>query len=264
MIDKKMKIRAEVWGNDLDRYILRHPIIAIDDVLIDAEAFFKTNSGCDFCGNCCLHGASMPRETAENLQSHLNEIVSRYIPADRRDQVGWHESSQKKELQWTNLVEIDRNKKGCCFLYKDGERYFCSIYSWAFETQRTIYDYWPFECIMYPLAILPYNGILHPGKTFITLRRKQNWFLVDVYGGIKHEGMVLGRLYREVKNLLFQRMRSWRLLDDIEILPDDCYFKKSGQYKKLSYMYFEPQLIWYFGEEFYQKVCAAARQFTSV
>ncbi|MBI4547787.1 MAG: hypothetical protein HY707_07400 [Ignavibacteriae bacterium] len=257
----KRRLRAEVWGTDMDRYVLRHPMVEIDGVLIDVEAFFKTRSGCDKCGKCCTFGTSMPKETAEKLQQHLPEIAERYIPPERRPQVGWH-FSNTWNINYTNIVKIDSRRKGCCFLYKSGDQYLCSIYSWALETQRDPFEYWPFECIMYPIAIIPYKGILHDGKTLLTLRMPQTWHIVDIYGPTRSlQRSVVRRLAYELKNGLLRRLHRLGLFSKSNRFASDCYFQNSGYTKPLSYVYFSKHIRWYFGDEFYEKMCEVAQHY---
>ncbi len=262
MQELKKNLRVEVWGSDMDRYALQHPLVEIDNVLVDAHALFGSQAACELCGTCCAGGTSIPAKTAEKLAPHLQEIAEMYIPEERRNALGWrHESPSRRGLHKTNIVRIGAKKKGCCFLYKDGERYLCSIYAWAEKTNKDLYEYWPFECIMYPLAVLPYNGILHPGKLLVTLRMPENWKLVDVYGSFRRTGSVLGNAVREIKALVRQFFEKWGFNTFVEPPPILCYFNASQLPKQASYIYFGQQLRWYFGDEFYQKVAEAAERY---
>ncbi|MFO0982707.1 MAG: hypothetical protein U1E76_13410 [Planctomycetota bacterium] len=252
------RLRAEVWGSDMDRYVLRHPVVEIDRVLVDAEAFFTTTSGCDRCGNCCRRGTTIPAATAQALAPHLHEIAERYLPAGRRHQVGWKFSADW-DLDLTHLVAVDEHTTGCCFLYRQGEHYLCSIYSWAVATGRELYRYWPFECIMYPLAILPYRGILHPGKDLLTLRRPESAHIVDVYGDHRPlERSPLRRVLRELRQRVRRKLQRLGLARATRPAPGDCYFQDLGVPKAASYVYFADQIRWHYGEPFYRQLCQVA------
>jgi hypothetical protein len=254
----RMKLRAEIWGTDMDRYVLRNPFIEIGDILVDVRAFFSTRAGCDMCGFCCSWGTSVSAETAERLAPHVQEIGERYIPAERRGQLGWH-FAKDWDINYTNIVKVDSTHTGCCFLYKDGERYLCSIYSWAQATKREVFDYWPFECILYPVSVLPYKGILHEGKTLLTLRMAQSWHIIDTYGNTRPlQKSVLKRILFDLRLSLAYRLGKLGIHVENEDTRQDCYFKEGHHQKPLAYVYFEQQLRWYFGDNFYESMCAEA------
>lgn len=258
MIELRKTLRAEIWGTDMDRYVLRHPIIEIDGVLVDVKAFFQTRAGCDLCGRCCAHGANVPEEIALKLEPHLSEIAERYIPAERRNEVGWA-FSHAWDLKYTNISRIDSHTKACSFLYKSGDQYLCSIYSWALDTKRDPSDFWPFECFMYPMAIVPYDGILHPGKLLLTLRLPQNWHLIEFYGpGRALNRSLLRKILYELKNALVGRLQALGLAKTRPEDKGDCYFAVSSQQKVPSFRYFEKQISKQFGSEFYEKLSSAA------
>lgn len=256
--EAKKALRAEVWGSDMDRYVLRNPMVEIDGVLVDANAFFATRSGCDTCGSCCTWGTTIPRETADTLSPHLREIGERYIPAERRNRLGWT-FSHAWDMEYTNIVPIDGKRKACCFLYKDGERYLCSIYSWAEATGRDPFDYWPFECTMYPIAVLPYKGLLHEGKTLLTLRMEKTWGLVDIYGPARPLSRSLLRRFAFEVRAFARRVlgRAGLAFRDADA-ASDCYFRDAGYTKPPSYLYYAKHLKWYFGDDFYARLQAAA------
>ena len=35
MITNQIKLSAEIWGSDMDRYVLKHPVEDIDDFIVD-------------------------------------------------------------------------------------------------------------------------------------------------------------------------------------------------------------------------------------
>ena len=43
---EKLRVRAEIWGTDMDRFVLRNPVIDIDGVLVDLAAF-APSAGCE-------------------------------------------------------------------------------------------------------------------------------------------------------------------------------------------------------------------------
>lgn len=245
--------RAEIWGTDLDRYILSHPAAFVDDVLIDLEIWTGTHSRCDMCGHSCCAGTTISKQTAELLEPHLNEIRE-FLPDDAKELAKWTYSNEWKNFI-TQLREIEPGKKFCSFLYKKDNWYLCSIYSWAVASNRTVFDYWPFECIMYPVALLPYNGLLHAGKEWLTLRHPQNWKLIDVYGNVPYHNSLIRKLQKELKQKwrkkIIHKNRSHQRPHKMRPEPHFCENKSKP--KPLSYVYYRHVIEWYFGEEFYQK-----------
>jgi hypothetical protein len=80
MIKNQIKLRAKIWGSDMDRYVLKHPVEEIDDFTVDVEAFFKTRGTCISCGNSCTWGTTIPEETTHKLEGVLDEIRQDYRP----------------------------------------------------------------------------------------------------------------------------------------------------------------------------------------
>ena len=89
MITNQIKLSAEIWGSDLDRYVLKHLVEDIDDFIVDVEAFFKTRSTCVSCDNSCTWGTTIPVETTRKLEGVLDEIRQGQLPTDRWNTVGW-------------------------------------------------------------------------------------------------------------------------------------------------------------------------------
>lgn len=279
MNEKQIKLRAEIWGSDMDRYVLKHPVEEIDDIIVDVEAFFKTRSTCEMCGKSCVWGSTIQEETTKKLLPVLDEIRKNFIPGNRWNSVGWSYSKEYKAA-YTNIVELEDGNKGCCFLYKKGGKNLCSIYSWALEKQESIFNYWPFECIMYPIAILQYKGLLYHNKTFLTLRLPQNWELVDIYGDRPNNNSVYSIWRKEISKRIRKKLRFipyWRIpkikkrkikgysleQNVLGISLEDHFCKRKDWIKPLSYEYYGKILTWYFGEEFYEKLCERAKKFLS-
>jgi hypothetical protein len=263
MIEKQINLRAEIWGSDMDRYVFKHPVEEIDDIIVDIEALFKTRSTCEMCGTSCTAGTTIPEETAQKLAPVLDEIRQGYIPKERRNSVGWSYSKEYK-ASTTNIVELEDGNKGCCFLYKKEGKSLCSIYSWASEKQVPIFDYFPFECIMYPIAVMPYRGILYPNKTFLTLRLPQNWGLVDIYGDRPGNTSVYGIWRKEIKNRIRKKLwfiPKFKKRNKKEIPLEDHFCERIDWIKPLSYVYYGKILAWYFGKEFYEKLCERAKKY---
>ncbi|MCZ6702736.1 MAG: hypothetical protein O6940_06800 [Ignavibacteria bacterium] len=263
MIEKQIKLRAEIWGSDMDRYVLKHPVEEIDDFIVDVEAFFKTRSTCVSCGNSCTSGTTIPEETAQKLAPILDEIKLGYIPKERWNSVGWSYSEEYKTAH-TNIVELEDGHKGCSFLYKKEGKHLCAIYSWALEKQVPIFDYWPFECIMYPIAVMPYKGLLYPNKTLLTLRLPQNWELVDIYGDRPNNNSVYSIWRKEIKKRIRKKLRFIPKLKkrSIKEIPLEAHFCEIKDWvKPLSYVYYGRVLTWYLGEEFYAKLCERADKY---
>lgn len=250
----KKNLRAEVWGSDMDRYVLRHKVVEIDNVLVDIDAFFGTRAGCDLCGRCCTYGSTIPEETATKLEPHLNEIAQRYLPAERREKIGWT-FSKAWDMKYTNITKIDKGMTACSFLYKKGDQYLCSIYSWAQDTNRDPADYWPFECFMYPMAVLQYEGILHPGKLLLTLRIPQTWHITKIYGFTRPlERSSLRRVLYELRTAIARRIASVITRRPRRSDLGDCYFDGLPHQKQPSYIYFSKQIRRQFGDDFYEKL----------
>jgi len=257
---EKIRVRAEIWGTDMDRFVLRHPFVEIDGVLVDLEAF-SPPAGCEMCGNCCTWGARVPAERAQKLLPHLAEITGRYLPAHRSEKAGWS-YSPAWDTEYTNIVETGPGKKACGFLYEKEGRHMCAIHSWAADTGRDPLDYLPFECFMFPVAILPYDGILHPGKQLLTVRTERNNALVTVYGpGPSLRRSLLRRLTHEIGEWVRRRTASLRPGKDIN---EECYFRNTpGIRKDPAFVYFGGAISWYFGKEFHEKLSAEVKQFIS-
>ncbi len=284
MIEKQINLRAEIWGSDMDRYVLKHPVEEIDDFIVDIEAFFKTRSTCVNCGISCSGGATIPEETAQKLAPVLDEIRQDYIPKERWNSVGWSYSKEYKALT-TNIVELEGGNRACCFLYEKEGKNLCSIYSWALEKQVQIFDYFPFECIMYPIVVMPYKGLLYPNKTFLTLRLPQNWDLVDIYGDrTKNNAVSAKSVYSIWRNEIKKRIRKklwsipkrlitklkkrnikgYSLEQNVKGVPLENHFCEiKGWVKPLSYVYYGQILTWYCGKEFYEKLCEQAKKYLS-
>jgi hypothetical protein len=265
MIEKHIKLRAEIWGSDMDRYVLKHPVEEIDDIIVDVEAFFKTRSTCEMCDICCTWGSTIPEETTQKLVGVLDEIRQGYIPKERWNSVGWHYSKEYKAA-YTNIVELEGGNKGCCFLYKKENKNLCAIYSWALEKQAPIFDYWPFECIMYPIAVMPYRGLLYPNKTFLTLRLPQNWELVDIYGDRPNNNSVYSIWRKEIKKRIRKKLRfipklKKRNIKGVSLESHFC--ERKDWVKPQSYVYYNQIVTWYFGKEFYEKLCEQAKKYLS-
>jgi len=272
MIEKQIRLRAEIWGTDMDRYVLKHPVEEIDDIIIDVEAFFKTRSTCVSCGKSCTWGSTIEEETTQKLAPALDEIRRGYIPKKRWDSVGWSYSKEYKAA-YTNIVELEDGSKSCCFLYKKEGKNLCAIYSWALEKREQIFDYWPFECIMYPIAVMPYNGLLYPNKTFLTLRLPQNWGLVDIYGDRPNNNSVYSIWRREIKKRIRKKLwfipklkkrniKGFSLEQNVKgIALEDHFCEVKDWVKPLSYVYYGRILTWYFGKEFYDKICERAKKY---
>ncbi len=244
----------------MDRFVLRHPMADIDGVLVDLEAFAPA-AGCEMCGNCCTWGARVPAGAAEKLLPHLPDITGKYLPEGRRDQAGWN-FSPRWDTQYMNIVEVGPNRKACGFLYEKEGRWMCSIHSWASDTGRDPLDYLPFECFMFPVAILPYDGILHPGKQLLTVRTERNTSIVNIYGpGPSLSRSFLRRLAYEI-GLWVRGRISW--LRGGAGVNEECYFRNTpGIRKDPAFVYFGGAIAWYFGKEFYEKLSAAVRKFSS-
>ena len=274
MIEKQIKIRAEIWGSDMDRYVLKHPVEEIDDIIVDAEAFFKTRSTCEKCGKACTWGSTIQKETTEKLLPVLDEIKQGYIPKERWDSVGWSYSNEYK-TEYTNLVKLEDGTQSCSFLYKKDGKSLCSIYSWALEKGEPIFDYWPFECIMYPIAVMPYKGLLYPNKTFLTLRLPQNWELVDIYGDRPNNNSVYSIWRKEIKKRIRKKLwfipklnkrniKGFTLKQNVNgVALEDHFCEIKDWVKPLSYVYYDQVLTWYFGKEFYAKLCEQAEKYLS-
>ncbi len=277
MIEKQIKLRAEIWGTDMDRYVLKHPVEEIDDFIVDVDAFFKTRSTCVMCGKSCTLGTTIPEETTQKLAPILDEIRQSYTPKERRNSVGWSYSEEYKTA-YTNIVELEGGNKGCCFLYKKEGKNLCAIYSWALEKQESIFDYWPFECIMYPIAVMPYRGLLYPNKTFLTLRLPQNWELVDIYGDRPNNNSVYSIWRKEIKKrirkklwfipkwfipkLINRNIKGVSLEQNIKGTSlEDHFCEIKDWVKPLSYVYYGKILTWYCGKEFYAKLCEQAEKY---
>jgi len=265
MIEKHIRLRAEIWGSDMDRYVLKHPVEEIDDIIVDVEAFFKTRSNCESCGICCTWGSTIPEETTKKLSGVLDEIRQGYIPRERWDSVGWF-YSEEYNAAYTNIVEIGGGNKGCCFLYKKENKSLCSIYSWALEKQVPIFDYWPFECIMYPVAVMPYKGVLYPNKTFLTLYLPQNWELVEIYGDRPNNNSVYSIWKKEIIKSVGKKLWFMPKLkkQDIKEVPLENHFcERKGWIKPLTYVNYEQIITWYLGKAFYEMLCKKAEKYLS-
>ncbi|MDM8542627.1 hypothetical protein QUF90_16250 [Desulfococcaceae bacterium HSG9] len=276
MIEKHIRLRAEVWGSDMDRYVLKHPVEEIDDIIVDAEAFFKTRSTCESCGICCKWGAAIPEETTQKLAGVLDEIRQGYIPRERWNSVGWF-YSKKNSANWlnskeykeayTNIVEMEDGNKECCFLYKKEKKNLCAIHSWALEKQVPIFEYCLFECIMYPIAVMPYRGLLYPGRTFLTLYSSKNMELVDIYGG-RPDNSVYNIWKEEIKKRI--RKKLWFIpkpeKQDIAVpwvSLEKHFHERKNCIKPLSYVNYERIITWYFGKVFYEMLCKKAEKHLS-
>jgi len=274
MTEKQIRLRAEIWGTDMDRYVLKHPVEEINDYIVDVEAFFKTRSTCVNCGKACTWGTTIPEGNAQKLAPVLDEIRQGYIPKERWDSVGWSYSKEWKALT-TNIVELEDGSKGCSFLYKKDGKGFCSIYSWASEKKLSIYDYFPFECIMYPIVVMPYDGLLYPNKTFLTLRLPQNWGLVDVYGYRPNYKSVYHIWRMEIKKRIRRKLwfiprfkkrkiKGYTIEQNVKgVALEDHFCEIKNWIKPLSYVYYGQNLTWYFGKEFYDKLCDRAENYLS-
>ena len=265
MIEKHIKLRAEIWGSDMDRYVLKHPVEEIDEIIVDAEAFFKTRSACEMCDVCCTWGSTIPEETTKKLTGVLDEIREGYIPKEKWNSVGWFYSKEYKTA-YTNITELKSGHWECCFLNKKGNKSLCAIYSWALEKQAPIFDYWPFECIMYPIAIMPYRGLLYPNKTFLTLRLPQNWELVDIYGDRPNNNSVYSIWEKEIKKRIRKKLRFIPKLknrDTKGVALENHFCERKDWIKPLSYVNYNQALTWYFGKEFYEKLCKQAKKYLS-
>jgi hypothetical protein len=223
-------------------------------VLVDLEAF-ATPAGCEMCGNCCSWGATVPADAARKLSPHVAEIAERYLPAHRRAGAGWN-FSRAWDTDFTNIVKIGPGRKACGFLYERDGRYLCSIHSWSLDTGRDPLDYLPFECFMFPVAILDYDGLLHPGKQLLTVRTGRNSRIVDVYGpGRAVRRSLLRRLLLEIRTSIRNRFSAFRRGRDPE---EECYFRNvPGVRKEPSYLYFGRAVTWYYGKEFHGKLADA-------
>lgn len=258
MSEERLAVRAEAWGSDMDRHVLRNPVAVIGDVVADLGAF-AAPAGCEMCGNCCSWGTTVPRETARALAPHVEEIARKYLPEHRRADAGWSYSA-RWDCDVTPVVQVGPGRKGCAFLYEKEGRYLCSIHSWALDTGRDPYDVLPFECFMIPVAVVPYDGLLHPGKSFLTIRTPANARYVGVYGparSLRHS--LLRRILHEVGRLV-RRKTSWlRRGPDLE---EECYFRETpGIAKEPAHRYFRGPISWYFGREFYGKFAAEMERF---
>lgn len=257
---RSLLVRAEIWGSDMDRFVLRNPFVEIDGVLVDLDAF-AAPAGCEMCGNCCLDGVTVPRETALKLAPHLGEISRRYLPPGRADKAGW-KYSRSWDTDFTNIVKIAPGRTGCGFLYEKEGRLLCSIHSWAVDTGRDPLEHLPFECFMYPVAILPYDGLLHPGKHLLTIRSDRNTGIVDVYGpGRAVRRSLLRRLLLEVRTWIG---RKTGLLRKGPGVAEDCYFRNTpGVKKSPAYLYFSGAVSWNFGKDFQSKLAEAVERHRS-
>jgi len=276
MIEKQIRLRAEIWGSDMDRYVLKHPVEEIDDVIVDVEAFFKTRSTCESCGICCKWGSTIPEKTTQSLAGILDQIRQGYIPRERWNSVGWFYSkesstgwlnSKEHKVAYTNIVEREGGNKGCCFLYDEGNKSLCAIHSWALEKQVPVFDYWPFECIMYPIAVMPYRGLLYPNRTFLTLYSLQNMNLVDIYGG-KPDDSVYSVWRKEIAKRIRKKLRFIPEPEQQEIAVSSVslekHFQEGKNYvKPLSYLYYGQIITWYFGKAFYEMLCEQAKKYVS-
>lgn len=260
MPEKHLRTRAEVWGSPMDRYVLENPVIEIDDVLVDVKAFFETRSTCERCSIPCNWGTNISEESVEKLTPILDEIREKYIPEERRDSVGWH-FSDYWQVNCTNIVQIEEDRKACSFLYKKGEHYLCSIYSWAVDNRKDPFEVWPFDCIMYPIAIEPYDGILYPNKSLLTLRLPHNSHIVNVYGSPPEHEPVYDVWRREIKSRIKDKLSILRLKKPAKKTPlklEPHFCSREGWVKPRSYKYYGKHISWYYGEEFYEKLCAHA------
>lgn len=254
MSQQRNHTRAEVWGSPMDRYVLEHGVVEIGDYVVDRHAFFETRSTCETCSGCCRWGANFPRETVEKLTPILDDIRDRYIPAHRREGAGW-EFSPEYGMQFSRLVAVEDGKQGCGFLYPKDGHFLCAIYSWAVENQKDPFDLWPFECIMYPVAIEPYDGLLFPeSKSFVTLSLPETLHLIRVYGDSPASRTVYAQWRAAVK------LRIRRALDRLRFrkpkppkppVPEPHFCDRPGWLKPRSYQYYGRVLRWYFGEAFY-------------
>lgn len=256
MPEENIQVRAEAWGSDMDRFVLRNPVAEIDGVLVDVAAF-QAPAGCEMCGHCCLDGTTVPREVGERLAPHVAEIAGRYLPADRRDKAGWR-FSPAWDCDMTNIVTIAPGKKGCAFLFEKEGRSLCSIHAWSLDTGRNPLDFLPFECFMFPVAIVPYDGILHPGKRLLTIFTARTSRIVDLYGpGRSMRHSLLRRLAFDLGRWMKRKSpwRRWRPARD-----EECYFRNTpGVHKAPGYEYFRGAVSWNFGTEFYEKFVEAVR-----
>ncbi|HQU74255.1 MAG TPA: hypothetical protein PLG66_18255 [Calditrichia bacterium] len=261
MSEEKRRLRAEVWGSPMDRYVLDNPVLEIGDMLVDQKAFFETRSTCEMCGFSCSEGTTFPRETVEKLTPLLEEIRNGYIPPERREKAGWY-FSQAYQMDYSHLVELEPGRRGCGFLFKKNGHYLCAIYAWALDNHKKPYDFWPFECIMYPVAIQPYQGVLHgENKSLLTVRLPQNQHLTEVYGDRPTNRSFYAQWRQEVKFRLKQKLREWTFRKPVKPRPPalEAHFcDREGWTKPLSYQYYAPALRWYFGEDFYRELCQRA------
>jgi hypothetical protein len=127
-----------------------------------------------------------------------------------------------------------------------------------------IFEYWPFECIMYPLAVMPYCGILYPNKTFLTLYSTKNMELIEFYGGTPPNTSVYDSWKTELKQRI--RKKLWFLpqlnkpSEPVDWVSLERHFLAAEALKKpLSYVNYGPMITWYFGKEFYGRLCELAK-----
>ncbi len=110
----------------MDRYVLKHPVEEIGDIIVDAEAFFGTRSACELCGICCQWGSAIPEETTPKSAAVLDEIREGYMPKERWSSVGWS-YSEDYNAACTNIADLEDGNRGCCFLHKKEHENLCAI-----------------------------------------------------------------------------------------------------------------------------------------
>jgi hypothetical protein len=115
---------------------------------------------------------------------------------------------------------------------------------------------------MFPVAVMPYDGMLHPGKRVLTIRTERNTRLVDVYGPVRTlRRSLLRRIAYDLKELLKRKIPFLRRGDGIQA---ECYFRNTpGVRKEPAYVYFGGAVGWYFGESFLSKLQEAVKEFSA-
>lgn len=254
----RLRLRAEVWGTPMDRYVLENPVVRIGNVVVDARALFDTRSTCEMCSRSCTWGTNISSDVAAKLSPLLDGIRERYIPAGRRDKAGWHWSDYWRQ-NVTHIVTLENGHDGCGFLYNRQGRYLCAIYSWAADNGLDPFDLWPFDCILYPIAIQPYKGILHPGCDLLTLSLPHNRHLIDVYSSPPEHESVYDIVRRELVARIKAKLRSLPFVPsrpERNPKPEPHFRERDGWVKPYSYRYYGRNLRWYFGDAFHAELAA--------